>query len=138
MGRKSKAGLVAAVLAVGLWFAGPAQAYNATSAANVFAHEALTCVAYYTLLAGDRREGNENMDAYRYFIRASHLLKQAQALVPISRVREKLDLITAKLTARMSGDGGGAGDPSLREYEALCPKIEAAPAARLKYWMDKR
>lgn len=115
----------------------PTRAYTEVSAANVFSHEVLTCVAYYTLLAGDLREVGENMEAYKYFVTASSMLKRARALVPMERVREKLDLITAKMTARRD-EGGRVGAMLDHQYESLCRKVDASPEARLKYWRDKR
>lgn len=117
--------------------ASPAQAYNRASAVNIFAHEMLTCVSYYTLVAGEFRKSGENMDAYKYFVTASDMLKKAKAMIPTSRLQEKLDLITAKMAAKM-GDGQGNSAIYLQEYADTCRKLAASPEARLKYWLDKR
>jgi hypothetical protein len=120
-------------------FSSPIQshAYDKASAVNVFTHEILTCVSYYTLWAGELRQSGDNMDAYKYFVTASDLLKKAKAMVPTSRLQEKLDLITAKMTAKR-GDGEGEGGLYLQEYADTCRKLAASPEARLQYWMDKR
>jgi hypothetical protein len=120
-----------------LLFPSASPAYDRASAANVFTHEMLTCVSYYTLLAGELKQSGDNMDAYKYFVTASDLLKKAKTLTPTGRLQEKLDLITAKMTAKM-GDGGSNSAILLQEYADTCRKVAASPEARLKYWMDKR
>lgn len=117
--------------------AGPSYAYDNASAVNVFSHEMLTCVSYYTLLAGELRQSGDTMDSYKYFVTASDILKKAKAMVPTSRLQEKLDLITAKMQAKR-GEGEGGSTLYLQEYADTCRKLAASPEARLKYWMDKR
>lgn len=117
--------------------ASSALAYNRDSAVNIFAHEMLTCVSYYTLMAGEFRKSGENMDAYKYFVTASDMLKKAKTLIPTNRLQEKLELITAKMSAKM-GDGQGNSAIYLQEYADTCRKLAVSPEARLKYWLDKR
>lgn len=115
----------------------PSAAYDRASAVNIFIHEVLTCVAYHTLRGGELRQAGDGMDAYRHFVMASDLLGRARTMLPEARLRERLDRITARMTARMAGGEGGDAR-TVAEYADICRRLDAAPEARLKYWMDKR